>query len=123
MTDKPKDVDRFRNLLAFFLVGAFVSTLPMLIFKDIPASNKDIIVYMVGQLSGMATLALGFYFVQKAGQDALDAKRAETTGKMADAITATANSTTAGGDTASKAADEVAIAAADRAEQIKGDAA
>jgi len=89
------DADRFRNLLAFFLISAFVGALPALIFKTIPEGNKDIITYMVGQLSGMATTALAFYFTLKAGQDALDAKRAETTGKMAEAITATANASSA----------------------------
>lgn len=111
--------DQFRNLLAFFLVGAFISVLPLLVFRTIPTDNKEVIVYMIGQLSGMATMALGFYFTNKAGADALDAKRAETTGKMAEAITAAANSTPLGGD-AGKAVDEVADAAADKADEIKG---
>jgi hypothetical protein len=127
MPDTPKavthDADRFRNLLAFFLISAFVSTLPLLIFKDIPTSNRDIITYMVGQMSGMATMALGFYFTNKAGQDAIDSKRAETTGKLAEAITATANSVAAPAEVASKAADEVADAASAKADQIKDDAA
>jgi hypothetical protein len=89
----PHDADRFRNLLAFALIGAFIAVVPLFVFKTIPTDNKEIIVYMVGQLSGMATTALGFYFVTKAGQDALDTKRAETTGKMADAVVAAANST------------------------------
>lgn len=122
MTDAPKDADRFRNFLAFALVGAFITCIPLFAVKAIPTANKDIVTYMVGQLSGMALTALGFYFVNKAGQDALDAKRAETTGKMADAVVAAANATPAGGD-AAKAADEVAGAAADRADQIKGDLA
>jgi hypothetical protein len=81
------EIERVRNLLAFLLVGAFISTLPMFVFKVIPAENKELVVYMVGQLSGMATLALGFYFVSKVGQDALDAKRADNTGLMATAVT------------------------------------
>ncbi|HEX2594760.1 MAG TPA: hypothetical protein VHL34_24870 [Rhizomicrobium sp.] len=80
--------DRFRNILAFFLVGAFVAVLPCLILKDIPAGNRDIITYMVGQLSGMATTALGFYFVNKVGADALEAKKADNTSKALDAIAA-----------------------------------
>lgn len=90
-------IERMRNLLAFLLVGAFISCLPVFTFKIIPSENKDIITYMVGQLSGMATMALGFYFVNKVGQDAaeakrvdLDAKRAENTGKLADAVVAAA---------------------------------
>lgn len=84
-------VEQMRNLLAFLLVGAFISVLPFLLFRVIPTENKETFVYMVGQLSGMATMALGFYFVNKVGQDAVDAKRADNTGKLADAVVAAAN--------------------------------
>lgn len=80
-------IEFMRNLLAFLLVGAFISVLPLFSFVVIPDANKDVITYMIGQLSGMATMALGFYFVNKVGQDAIDATRSENTGKMADAIT------------------------------------
>lgn len=86
--------ERMRNLLAFVLVGAFISCLPVFTFKVIPTQNKDIIVYMVGQLSGMALMALGFYFTNKVGQDALDAKRSDNTGKLADAVVAAQNANT-----------------------------
>jgi hypothetical protein len=92
-----EQIERMRNLLAFLLVGAFVSMLPALMIFAIPADNKDIITYMVGQLSGMALTALGFYFVNKVGQDALDATRADNTGKMAEAVT-TALKTAGTGD-------------------------
>lgn len=87
-------IELMRNALAFLLVGAFISVLPVLTFNVIPASNKDIITYMVGQISGMATTVLGFYFVNKVGQDALDATRAENTGKMADAVKGALNQAT-----------------------------
>jgi hypothetical protein len=80
-----------RNLLAFFLVSSFVGVIPVLLFKAIPVENKEILVYIIGQLSGMATMALGFYFINKVGQDALDTKRADNTGKLADAVTAAVN--------------------------------
>lgn len=95
MTTPDLNVDRFRNLLAFFLVGAFISVLPLLVFRTIPTDNKEVIVYMIGQLSGMATMALGFYFTNKVGADALDAKKAENTSDAFKAITATANAGTA----------------------------
>ncbi len=82
-----EQTERVRNALAFLLVGAFISCLPVFCFKAIPDGNKDIVVYMVGQLSGMALMALGFYFVNKVGQDALDATRSATSGKMAEAVT------------------------------------
>jgi|SRR5580765_2397254 len=79
-----EQIETVRNRLAFLLVCAFVLALPVFTFTIIPEGNRDIITYMVGQLSGMATTALGFYFVNKVGQDALDATRADNTGKMAD---------------------------------------
>jgi len=114
-----EQAERMRNILSFLLVGTFISVLPVFTFKIIPAGNKDILTYMVGQLSGMATMALGFYFTNKAGQDALDTKRTENTGKMADAVV-TALKTGAVGDVAGNAADQVADAATDKADEIKG---
>lgn len=99
------EIERVRNLLAFFLVGAFVGVIPFLLFKSISAENKEILVYMIGQLSGMATTALGFYFVNKVGQDALDAKRTENTGKMAEAVT-TALKTAGSGEAAAEQTEE-----------------
>ena len=126
MSDAPAvdpHADKFRNRLAFALILAFVAMLPLLVWQTIPEANKEIIVYMIGQLSGMATTAIGFYFIQKAGQDALDAKRTENTGKLADAVVAAAAASPAVAD-ASKAAaagaDAVADAAADRADEIAG---
>lgn len=87
---KDRDPDAFRNLLAFLLIGAFISVLPLLVFKTIPEQNKEIIVYIIGQISGMATTCLGFYFVTKQHADALDLKRAETTNEAFKAVTATA---------------------------------
>ncbi len=79
-------VDHTRTVLAFMLVGSFVLFIPLLIYKTIPIDNKEIIVYMMGQLSGMALLALGLYFSNKAGQEAIDEKKSENTAKLADAM-------------------------------------
>jgi hypothetical protein len=114
-------IEKVRNRLATFLIGSFVGVIPFLLFKDIPEKNGDILVYMLGQLSGMAITVLGFYFVNKVGQDAADAVKSENTGKLADAITATAKA--AGGNVEepiADAADAVADAAADKADEIKG---
>jgi len=116
--ESPKDADRFRNLLAFALIGAFIAVIPLFVYKTIPEANKDIITYMVGQLSGMALTALGFYFVNKAGQDALDNKRADNTGKLADAVVAAAAATPAD-QSAANAAGAVADAATQKADEIK----
>jgi hypothetical protein len=118
MSSPLDQIEHVRNRLASFLVGAFVGVIPFMLYKDIPTENKEIIVYMVGQLSGMATMALGFYFVNKVGQDALDAQKSENTGKLADAITAAAK---AGTDSAPavEGAEQVAAAAEDEAARIR----
>lgn len=118
-----ENVDRVRNLISFVLVGSFVGALIDFTLFAVPPSNKDIITYMVGQLSGMALMALGFYFTNKVGQDAVDAKRAETTGKLADAMTAVTNaSTSPAPKDAADAAGVVADAAVDAADKIQGGA-
>lgn len=116
-----EQAERMRNILSFLLVGAFISVLPVFTFRIVPTGNKDILTYMVGQLSGMATMALGFYFTNKVGQDALDAQRTENTGKMAEAVTTALKTTGAvDADAAGKAAEKVADAAVDKADEIKG---
>ncbi len=77
-------IEFMRNLLAFLLVGAFIGAMGAFTFFTIPVENKDILTYMVGQLSGMALTVLGFFFINKVGADALDAQRAENTGKLID---------------------------------------
>lgn len=115
----PREPDDFKNLLAFALIGAFISFIPLFVFKSIPSANEQIIVYMVGQLSGMATTALGAYFITRMGQDRIDAQRADTTAKAFDAVTATAQAAS-GAPAVAQAADAVAEAASDKADQIKG---
>lgn len=48
-------------LLTCFVVGAFTTTLILLLKFDVPATNRDIVVYMIGQLSGGFTSALAFW--------------------------------------------------------------
>lgn len=118
MTDKTiRTLDLQRMWLATGLVCAFVAALLLLFLRAIPPENKDLVTYMVGQLSGMATMALSFYFINKAGQDAADAKKTENTGRALEAITATASA--GGGPSAAKeAAEQVANAAEAEADRI-----
>lgn len=48
-------------LLTCFVVGAFTATLILLLKFDVPTTNRDIIVYMIGQLSGGFSSALAFW--------------------------------------------------------------
>lgn len=116
-------IDRTRNGLAFFLIGSFVGAVISLTFRAIPSENRDLLTYMIGQLSGMATMALGFYFTKGAGQDSLDAARTENTAKALDTVKAVAENTAAPAPAAAAAAaaDEVAGAAVTAAAEIKGD--
>lgn len=111
-------VEFMRNVLAFLLVGAFIGAMGAFTVFAIPKENKDILTYMVGQLSGMAITVLGFYFVSKVGQDALDAKRSDNTGKALEAITATAKAAGGGSSAAGDAAQETADAAQEQADEI-----
>lgn len=48
-------------MLTCFVVGVFTTTLILLLKFDVPATNRDIVVYMIGQLSGGFTSALAFW--------------------------------------------------------------
>ncbi len=52
---------RVPALLTCFVVGAFTATLVLLLKFDVPVTNRDIVVYMIGQLSGGFTSALAFW--------------------------------------------------------------
>lgn len=124
MTLSPIELtERTRTRLANVLIGAFVLVIPILLFKDIPPKNEQIITYVLGQLSGAALLILGFYFVNKVGQDAIDAAKADNTGKMADAVIAAAQAASPSSNEAGQAAEQVADAAATEADKLKGESA
>jgi len=48
-------------LLTCFVIGSFSVTLLLLLRFDVPPTNRDIVVYMIGQLSGGFTSALAFW--------------------------------------------------------------
>lgn len=114
-------VEFMRNMLAFLLIGAFIGAVGVFTFIAIPKENKDIITYMVGQLSGMALTVLGFYFINKVGADALDAKRAENTGVLASLATKALDAGVPTEDKVASAVDETAQAAVDKADDLKGE--
>lgn len=117
-----EQIEFTRNALAFILVAAFVLFTGALLFKNIPEKNEQLLSYMLGQLSGMALMGLGFYFVNKVGQDALDAKRTDNTSKALEAITATANASSVPVEEAvASAARQTADAAQHEADIIAGD--
>ena len=55
-------VDWMRGVLAIALLLSFQVALGALFKVEVPQSNRDMVIYMLGQLSGMVTTALAFYF-------------------------------------------------------------
>lgn len=51
-----------RGGLAWALLSAFIVSGWRLLEQDVPAVNRDMVIYMLGQLSGMVGTALAFYF-------------------------------------------------------------
>jgi hypothetical protein len=81
----------FRDVLGAVLVGAFIAVLGTLFFVPIPTTNEQLIVYMLGQLSGFVAGVVALHYVTKAGDKELDQARAENTGKAFEAIAAAAH--------------------------------
>ena len=58
----PRPKDAMRATLAIVLVFAFLAAGLALFRWAVPEGNRDLLTYMLGQLSGMVTTALAFYF-------------------------------------------------------------
>jgi len=52
-----------RDWIGVSLIFAFVTALGALLFKNIPAANEQIIVYMIGQLSGFVGSVVSYHYV------------------------------------------------------------
>ncbi len=51
-----------RNVLAAWVAGSFIGSLAALYIFPIPPANKDLIVFMLGQLSGFMGAVMAFNF-------------------------------------------------------------
>ena len=70
MTFSALKTDLMRGSLAIILLLSFQAALFALFSFKVPDSNRDMVIYMLGQLSGMVTTALAFYFATtKSSQD------------------------------------------------------
>lgn len=54
--------DPMRGALAWALLTGFLIAGWQLLHHNVPAPNRDMVIYMLGQLSGMVGTALAFYF-------------------------------------------------------------
>ena len=77
-----------RDVVGVALIIGFLGSLAVLFAVPIPKQNEQLIVYMLGQLSGFAGGIVAYHYGQKAGDVELDKARVENTGKLADAVTA-----------------------------------
>ncbi|WP_285020216.1 hypothetical protein [Novosphingobium sp. fls2-241-R2A-195] len=78
-----------RDYIGVGLVFAFISVLVALLFKNIPQANEQLIVYMLGQLSGFVSTVVAFHYVLNKSSETAT----ENTGKAFDALKAAAEST------------------------------
>ena len=79
-----------RDAIGIALIAAFVGALGVLFWKAIPKDNEQIIVYVIGQLSGFVSAIVAFHYVTKAGEKELEQSRADNTGKAFEAVRAAA---------------------------------
>lgn len=77
-----------RDVIGAGLIGSFIATIFMLMYKAIPPSNEQLIVYMLGQLSGFVAGVVAYHYVTKSGEKELDAQRVDNTTKALEAIKA-----------------------------------
>lgn len=111
-----------KDTIGIALIGSFIGVIFILFWKAIPASNEQLLVYMLGQLSGFVAGVVSSHYVTKAGEDKLAERRQDTTKAAFEAITAAANSVPLkADDAAADAAQDVAGAAAERADEIAGE--
>jgi hypothetical protein len=109
-----------RDFIGLVLIGSFIGVIGALFWRDIPKSNEQLLVYMIGQLSGFVAGVVSFHYVTKAGEKELEAQRVDNVTKTLDAIVGAQNSLPPDPDKAAgQAADAVANAAVDRASEIQ----
>lgn len=76
----PRPRDLMRAFLAILLLAAFMASLFALFIWAVPESNRDLVTYMLGQLSGFAGGAFLFYF----GTTKSSADKNEIIGRVTD---------------------------------------
>lgn len=55
-------INAFLAVLTVLLITGFMSVIAALFLLEIPTSNRETFVYMVGQLSGFASASIGFWY-------------------------------------------------------------
>ena len=66
--------DSVRTVIGCFIIGSFTGALVALYCAPIPTDNKDLLTFMLGQLSGFAAAIMSFHFgTSKGSADKTDA--------------------------------------------------
>lgn len=60
-TANRRNLDWFLVILTYTMVSGFMSVMAALFLWHVPEGNKDILVYMVGQLSGFASATVAIW--------------------------------------------------------------
>lgn len=94
-----------RDIIGVGLIMAFVTAMFLLFWRAIPGANEQLIVYMLGQLSGFVGSVVAFHYVLSKTSE----KAAENTGKAFEAITAAANAGTTAAPDALREGDSVTL--------------
>jgi cytochrome c biogenesis protein CcdA len=118
--ERPINLRLLANVIGCAIVFGFLGSLVTLFIIPIPEANKDLITYMVGQLSGFAGGIVAYHYTAKAGERELETQRTKNTSDAFKAVTA-ALKAPAASDAVADAADRVADAATSAADEIKGD--
>lgn len=76
-----------RDVFGIIIILAFAAVVLALFVFTIPEENKDIVNFMLGQLSALAGAVIGYHYTKSKG----DEDKTTNTGKAFDAIQAVAN--------------------------------
>lgn len=85
----------FKDALGLALIAAFIAALFILFWKAIPPANEQLIVFMLGQISGFVGGVVSSHYGSKHGEEQQEAQRQETAKAQAEATRATAEAVTA----------------------------
>lgn len=78
----------FANVLGAAAIAGFFGALFALFIVPIPTENRDLVTYMIGQLSGFAGGVFAHHYASKSGDREADQMRAETQSKALDTVQA-----------------------------------
>jgi len=115
---RPFDARLFANVIGVAIVVGFLGAMIALFVIPVKTANKELLSYMLGQLSGFLGGVVAYHYASTAAQQ----QGSNSLSKMTDAVREIARSVPNADtdDAASKAADRVADAAVDTADQIRG---